>query len=140
MPTAPPDLSPAPGARHARLLGVAGALLGLLGVAAGAFGAHGLKGSLTPARLANWDTAAHYQLIHALALIAVASLAARAPSRATLVAGWAFFVGVLLFSGSLYALALSDVLLLGAVTPFGGVGFLVGWGALAFAFARAPRR
>ena len=114
--------------------GALAAVLGGLGVAAGAFGAHGLKDALSPARLANWHTAADYQLVHALALVATALLLAWRPSRAALVAAWSFTAGVALFSGSLYALALTDTPALGAITPAGGVAFLVGWGALARAF------
>jgi len=119
-----------------RILGMWGAALGALGVAAGAFGAHGLKDALAPARLANWETAAHYQLAHALALVLAALLLTWRPSRAARVAAWGFLVGIVFFSGSLYALALTDVRALGAITPIGGVGFIVGWVALAWAFRR----
>lgn len=116
---------------------IAGGVSGFLAVAAGAFGAHGLKDRLTPDLLAVWETGARYQMYHALALLAVASLVARAPSNVARVAGWAFLLGTVLFSGSLYALALTGERWLGAVTPFGGLAFLSGWLALAFAGARA---
>ena len=110
-----------------------GCVLGFTGVAAGAFGAHALRARLPADLLAVWETAARYQLIHAVALLAVALLAARAPSGAAAAAGWLFAAGVVLFSGSLYALALTGVRVLGAVTPLGGVCFLAGWVALALA-------
>ena len=112
------------------LFGLLGALAGFVGVAAGAFGAHALKERLTPDLLAIFETGARYQLYHALALLFVAQLPASAARSA---AGWGFALGILIFSGSLYALALSGVRLWGAVTPFGGVSFLVGWAALAVA-------
>jgi uncharacterized membrane protein YgdD (TMEM256/DUF423 family) len=109
-----------------------GAILGGLAVAGGAFAAHGLEKTLDERGLALLETAARYQMYHALALVAVGLLATRgATSKALGVAGWAFFAGILLFSGSLYALALSGVRWLGAITPIGGVSFLVGWAALA---------
>lgn len=119
-----------------------GAVLGLLAVASGAFGAHALKERLSPASMATFETAARYQMFHALALLGAAAVAARSPGRAAHVAGTAFLVGVVLFSGSLYALALGAPRFFGAVTPFGGVAFMIGWAALALA-ARAigaPRR
>lgn len=110
-------------------------VLGFLAVALGAFGAHGLKSRLAPladgaARLEWWSTAAHYQAIHALALGLVAYLATRSSSGAVPVAAGGFFVGVLLFSGSLYVMALTGVRTLGAVTPLGGLAFLVGWASV----------
>jgi uncharacterized membrane protein YgdD (TMEM256/DUF423 family) len=116
----------------------AGAALGFLAVGAGAFGAHGLKDRLAPKRLDNWETASEYALAHAVALVAVGLLAHVWPSKPARVAGWAFAAGVALFSGSLWALALTDVRALGMVTPFGGVGFLVGWVALALAARHLP--
>lgn len=111
-----------------------GAISGFLAVAAGAFGAHGLEGKLEPRRLANFGTAATYQMYHALALLAVGLLAASGrPGWAVSVAGWGFLVGTLVFSGSLYALALSGERWLGMITPIGGLAFLVGWAALAVA-------
>jgi uncharacterized membrane protein YgdD (TMEM256/DUF423 family) len=119
-----------------------GAISAALSVAAGAFGAHALKAALAPDALAVWETAARYQMYHALALLAVgladrASSARPAPSRAMQAAGWLFVAGTVLFSGSLYALALSGIRTLGAVTPLGGVAFIAGWGCLAWAALRA---
>lgn len=108
-----------------------GALSGALTVALGAFGAHALKERLTPEELDIWRTAVQYQGLHAAALGLTGLLAARVGRGAG--AGWGFLVGTLLFSGSLYALALGGPRYLGAITPFGGVAFLVGWALLALA-------
>jgi uncharacterized membrane protein YgdD (TMEM256/DUF423 family) len=108
-----------------------GAISAGLAVAAGAFGAHALEGKLDARAKEVFETAARYQMFHALALLAVGLLALRArPGRALDLAGWAFLIGAVLFSGSLYALALTGIRWLGAITPLGGVGFLVGWTAL----------
>jgi uncharacterized membrane protein YgdD (TMEM256/DUF423 family) len=109
---------------------------GALAVAAGAFGAHALRERLSPDLLAIFDTGARYHLAHALALVAAAFAAARCPGGAATAAGWLFVAGTVIFSGSLYALALSGVRQLGAVTPIGGVAFIAGWIALAVAAAR----
>lgn len=116
--------------------GVIGAVVGGVGVAAGAFGAHALRAALAPDLLAVFETGARYQLVHALALLAVAAGLERRPSRAFTAAGWLFVAGIVLFSGSLYALALTGVRTWGAVTPFGGVCFLAGWAGLALGWAR----
>jgi uncharacterized membrane protein YgdD (TMEM256/DUF423 family) len=109
------------------------ALMGFVGVGLGAFGAHGLRGRLSPEMLAVFETGVRYQMYHALALLAVAILMTRIEGRAIVVAGWSFITGILIFSGSLYALALTGVTTLGAITPLGGVAFLAGWVALAIA-------
>jgi uncharacterized membrane protein YgdD (TMEM256/DUF423 family) len=119
-----------------RVLFGVGAILGFLGVAAGAFGAHAIRERVSPERLDNWKTAADYQLWHALAAIAAAVIAVRWESGAAAVAGWCFIAGVLLLSGSLYALALTDRRKLGAITPIGGVLFLLGWALLVIAAIR----
>jgi uncharacterized membrane protein YgdD (TMEM256/DUF423 family) len=108
---------------------------GLLAVALGAFGAHGLKTHLegledAAKRLDWWQTAAQYQLTHALALALASYLASQVPGRCANVAGWGFQLGILLFSGSLYVMTLTGVRALGAVTPLGGLGLLVGWVAV----------
>jgi uncharacterized membrane protein YgdD (TMEM256/DUF423 family) len=115
-------------------LGVA-AILGGLSVAAGAFGAHALRQKLSERAIEIFQTGVHYQMYHALALLLVALLLGRAEAgQSTLVAaGFAFIVGVAIFSGSLYALSLTNVKWLGAITPVGGVAFMVGWGCLAIA-------
>lgn len=117
---------------------LAAAIFGFLGVALGAFGAHGLDSMLKDVdggeRLReNFETGARYQMYHALALVGVALAASRSHPRLANVAGYAFLVGILIFSGSLYLLALTGEKWLGMVTPFGGVAFLVGWAALAIA-------
>jgi uncharacterized membrane protein YgdD (TMEM256/DUF423 family) len=109
---------------------------GFVAVALGAFGAHGLKGRLAPLpdgvqRLDWWHTGATYQMTHALALAAAAFLAQQGAPGAARVAGGGFVLGMALFSGSLYAMALTGARGLGAITPLGGLGFLVGWAALA---------
>ncbi|WP_447980463.1 DUF423 domain-containing protein [Candidatus Nitrospira bockiana] len=110
-----------------RRFSVLGAVFGFLGVVAGAFGAHSLKAVLSPEQLTVFETAVRYQMYHALALVLVGELGARASRTAWRQAGIAFAVGILLFSGSLYMLLLSGVRWLGAVTPLGGVAFLIGW-------------
>ncbi len=113
-----------------------GALYGGLGVVLGAFGAHALKARLEPAMLATWDTAVLYQLVHALALLLVAIFARTTTLPGLSVAMWSFVIGVLLFSGSLYVLALGGPRWLGPVTPLGGMAFIVGWSALVVAAVR----
>jgi uncharacterized membrane protein YgdD (TMEM256/DUF423 family) len=110
-----------------RLFFALGSASALVAVAAGAFGAHTLRARLTPDLLAVFETGARYQMYHALALLAAAWALTRWPGPWPVRAGWLFVVGTLLFSGSLYALALSGVRWLGAVTPFGGLAFLAGW-------------
>ena len=118
-------------------LGMAG-LMGGLAVAAGAFGAHALEGKLSSHYLTVYETAVQYQMYHALALLGVALLGAVLPDAGWLRPGaWAFLVGIVLFSGSLYALVFSGVRTLGMITPIGGVAFLVGWGCLVLAGFRA---
>lgn len=112
---------------------ILGAVLGGIGVAAGAFGAHALKAQLEPRMLEVFETAARYQMYHALALLGVAWVGQQTQAPAAQFAGWAFAAGILLFSGSLYAMALTGVRGMGAITPFGGAAFLAGWAALALA-------
>lgn len=109
-----------------------GALSAFLAVAAGAFGAHALRARLTPEYLAVFETAARYQMYHALGLLAVAWAVNRWPGTLPEWAGWLFVAGTVLFSGSLYVLALSGLRWLGAITPLGGVAFLIGWLCLAW--------
>jgi uncharacterized membrane protein YgdD (TMEM256/DUF423 family) len=122
-----------------RLFVVLGALSGFFAVAAGAFGAHALKTRLAPDMLAVFDTAARYQLAHALALVGVAWAGDRWPDTTVRWAGWCFAAGTVLFSGSLYLLALTGVRGLGAVTPIGGIAFLLGWLLLAWSAWRGGR-
>lgn len=116
-----------------RVFFVLGAASGFIAVAAGAFGAHALKARLTPELLAVFETGARYQMFHALALLAAAWAVTRWPGRAAPASGWCFVAGTVLFSGSLYVLALTGVRGFGAVTPIGGVLFLAGWLLLAAA-------
>jgi uncharacterized membrane protein YgdD (TMEM256/DUF423 family) len=109
---------------------LAGAIDAGLAVALGAFAAHGLKARLEPRLLEVFETGARYQMYHALAILLCGVLVTRYPGATT--AGWLFQLGIVLFSGSLYALALTDTPALGAVTPVGGVAFLAGWAWLAY--------
>ncbi len=109
------------------------AVNGLISVAAGAFGAHGLKARVTARHLEAFETGARYQMYHALALLAVAWLISRGAAPHANAAGWFFVIGVVLFSGSLYALSLTGFDRLGMVTPLGGLAFMVGWALLAWA-------
>jgi uncharacterized membrane protein YgdD (TMEM256/DUF423 family) len=118
----------------------AGAVIGGLAVAFGAFGAHGLRGHVTPEQLAIFEVGVRYQMYHALALVLLGLFAGRGPSPVPIEippgvapAAWLFLAGVLVFSGSLYALVLTDTRWLGAITPLGGLAFLAGWAM----FARA---
>ncbi|MFD4836725.1 DUF423 domain-containing protein [Achromobacter sp. NPDC058515] len=120
-----------------RQLTILAALNLMAAVGAGAFGAHGLKRMLTPELLAVWQTGVLYHLVHALGLFAIALLGARFGSPLLSAAGVVMFVGIVLFSGSLYVLSLTGTHWLGAVTPFGGVAFLAAWAMVALAAYRA---
>jgi uncharacterized membrane protein YgdD (TMEM256/DUF423 family) len=119
-----------------RAILTAAAVLGALAVVLGAFGAHALREALDERSLAVWQTAVDYQFRHVLALLAAGLLARMSASRATTFAAVAFLTGIVLFSGSLYALALGAPRLLGAITPLGGVAFIAGWLALAWSAFR----
>jgi len=114
-----------------------GAAFACLAVALGAFGAHGLKARVTPETLAVFETGVRYHMYHALALLAVGSLASRAPSPLASAAGWLFVAGIAIFSGSLYAMTFTGARWLGAITPLGGVCFIAGWALLAVAALRS---
>jgi len=116
-----------------RYFAAAGAISAFIAVAAGAFGAHGLRARLTPEMLAIFETAARYQIYHALALLAVAWSVERWSVPQAGWAGWLFLAGTVIFSGSLYLLSLTGIRWLGAITPFGGLSFLLGWVCLAWA-------
>jgi uncharacterized membrane protein YgdD (TMEM256/DUF423 family) len=116
-----------------KLFVILAAILGGVGVAAGAFGAHALRAQLEPRMLEAFETGVRYHMYHALALLGAAWVHEQTQATAALVAGWAFVAGILLFSGSLYAMSITGVRGLGAITPFGGALFLAGWGALAVA-------
>ncbi|MGD8378223.1 MAG: DUF423 domain-containing protein [Gammaproteobacteria bacterium] len=117
-----------------RLFILLGSIQALLGVLLGAFGAHALRHRLDAPMLEIWHTAVQYHLVHALGLLAIALAAGHWPESDILRrAGWSLFAGILLFSGSLYLLALTGMRWLGAVTPVGGLLFVIGWALLAFA-------
>ena len=108
----------------------AGAINAAIAVAAGAFAAHGLRSRLEARALEVFETGARYHMYHALAMVLCGLLVMTKP-------GWTFQAGIVLFSGSLYALALTDIKVLGAITPFGGLAFLAGWVWLAISALRA---
>lgn len=113
-----------------------GAILALLGVVSGAFAAHALEDRISPENLDTWQTAARYHFLHALGLLAAAYAAQRWGGAWTTAAGWLFVTGILLFSGSLYLLATTSIKALGAITPLGGLCFMLGWAFLAVAVIR----
>jgi uncharacterized membrane protein YgdD (TMEM256/DUF423 family) len=116
-----------------RLFFALGALAAFIGVALGAFAAHGLKERLDANLLATFEIGVRYQMYHSLALLGVAWACTKWPGALTSTAGWLFVAGIVVFSGSLYVLALTGVRWLGAVTPLGGLAFLAGWICLAWA-------
>lgn len=118
-----------------RIFLAAAAVFGGLSVAGGAFASHALKDRLTDRALAIFETGARYQMYHALALLLVALILSRAQESQVFfaVAGWAFIAGNIIFSGSLYTLSLTNIKWLGAITPLGGVSYILGWGCLAVA-------
>ncbi len=118
----------------------AGAVSGLLGVLCGALGAHALRDQLPADALAVYETGVRYQLFHVIGLLAASWAAVRWPGRAARAAGWLFIAGTVLFSGSLYALALGGARVLGAITPFGGMSWAAAWLCLLVASASRGRR
>ncbi|WP_166241915.1 DUF423 domain-containing protein [Paenibacillus turpanensis] len=123
----------------AKLFLLWGSINMFLGVALGAFGAHGLKERISERMLANWNTGVHYHMVHALGLILLAVLVDKLQATESLV-GWSgklLLAGIVLFSGSLYVMALTNQTKLGAITPLGGVAFLAGWVLLAVAAAKS---
>jgi uncharacterized membrane protein YgdD (TMEM256/DUF423 family) len=111
-----------------RIFLILGSASAFLAVVLGAFGAHSLKDHLTADMLDVFKTGVQYQMYHALALILVALLSKQMSNHSLLIkSGWLFFIGIVLFSGSLYTLSLSGITILGAITPLGGLAFLVGW-------------
>lgn len=120
---------------------ILGAINLLISVALGAFGAHGLKDIVTVDRLATWETGVHYHMIHGLGLLLLAAFADKLTTAQKLLrwSGRLLMAGIVLFSGSLYLLVLLDLPILGAITPLGGVCFLIGWLCLALAAAKQQR-
>jgi uncharacterized membrane protein YgdD (TMEM256/DUF423 family) len=119
-----------------RPLFVVSALLMAAGVAAGAFGAHALRDRLTPDLLAVYQTGVSYHLVHGLGALLAALIAPTSGGRRARIAGWLFVAGTVVFSGSLYVLALTGIRWLGAITPIGGVSWIAGWVLLAWAMGR----
>jgi uncharacterized membrane protein YgdD (TMEM256/DUF423 family) len=113
-----------------------GSGLSLLGVAFGAFGAHTLKSKLAPEMLETFEIAVRYQMYHSLGLLAAAWAVSQWQNQLTAASGWCFLAGILIFSGSLYVLSLTGIRWLGAITPIGGLAFIVGWGCLVIAAIR----
>lgn len=120
-----------------KLFFVLGAVFAGLAVVVGAFGAHALRATLSSDDLATFEIGVRYQMYHALGLLAVAWAATQWPSATVHAAGWAFVAGIVVFSGSLYALVLTQQRWLGAITPLGGVAFIVGWALLAWTALRS---
>jgi uncharacterized membrane protein YgdD (TMEM256/DUF423 family) len=119
-----------------RLFFSAGAIAAFIAVALGAFGAHSLKSKISAEMLAIFEVGVRYQMYHALALLAVAWASTRWPNANLDSAGWCFIAGIVIFSGSLYLLSLTDIRWLGAITPIGGLAFLAGWAILIWSLNR----
>ena len=111
-------------------------IAGFLGVAGGAFGAHALKSRLSEQMLANFDTGTKYLMVHAVALLVVGTLSGREGTGDLAVVGWSFTVGMVIFTGSLWIMAMTNQRWLGAITPIGGTALIIGWLALATAAGR----
>ncbi|HWL29934.1 MAG TPA: DUF423 domain-containing protein [Burkholderiaceae bacterium] len=120
-----------------RQLVIAAALTLLVGVAAGAFGAHAMRDRLAPDMMAVWQTAVLYQLVHGLGMLAIAALGSRMPSPLLTTSGTLMLAGVVIFSGSLYVLSATGIKWLGAITPLGGLAFIVAWAMVALAAYRS---
>lgn len=111
-----------------KLFIILGAINAFMAVALGAFGAHGLEGKIEPKYLKTWETGVQYQMFHALGLVAVGILCGNISASSLLSwSGWLMLAGTILFSGSLYVLSISGIKVLGAITPLGGVAFLISW-------------
>jgi uncharacterized membrane protein YgdD (TMEM256/DUF423 family) len=119
-----------------RFFFVVGSVMAFFAVALGAFAAHGLKPRLSSEMLAVFEVGVRYHMYHALALLAVAWACARWPDSRAHIAGWAFLFGIIIFSGSLYVLSTTGIRWIGAITPIGGVAFLIGWILLVWAVWR----
>jgi len=127
------DLQKVKGIERMKFFFLLGAVNAFLAVALGAFGAHGLEGKIPDKYLETWKTAVQYQMFHTLGLFTVAFLADKLPNVGQVaLAGWVMLVGIILFSGSLYVLSLTQIRVLGAITPFGGLAFLIAWLVLGY--------
>ncbi len=120
----------------AKLFLFLGSMIMALSVVIGAFGAHGLEGKLSERMMKNYQTGVQYHMIHGIGLLVVGLLALKMTSGVLTGAGWSFVVGIVLFSGSLYVMALTGITKLGAITPIGGLAFIVGWVLLGIAVLR----
>ncbi|MCK0469991.1 DUF423 domain-containing protein [Halalkalibacter sp. APA_J-10(15)] len=120
----------------AKLFLFLGSIIMALSVVIGAFGAHGLEGKLSERMMKNYQTGVQYHMIHGIGLLVVGLLALKMTSGVLTGAGWSFVVGIVLFSGSLYVMALTGITKLGAITPIGGLAFIVGWVLLGIAVLR----
>src|SRR5699024_4397304 len=112
---------------------ILGVINGFLAVALGAFGAHGLEGKVSEKMLGTWEKAVNYQMFHTMALFITGLLADKITGGSIVWAGWLFFLGILLFSGSLYVYSTTGIKSLAMITPFGGLTFLAGWIVLGYA-------
>ncbi|WP_099159351.1 DUF423 domain-containing protein [Virgibacillus ndiopensis] len=119
-----------------KLFLILGTINGFLAVALGAFGAHGLEGKLSEKMLNTWDKAVNYQMFHTMALLVTGLILAKIQSGSMMWAGWMFFIGILLFSGSLYVYSTTGIKTFAMITPLGGVAFLVGWILLGYAVVK----
>ncbi|WP_430790101.1 DUF423 domain-containing protein [Virgibacillus flavescens] len=115
-----------------KLLLILGAINGFIAVALGAFGAHGLEGKISEKAIATWEKAVTYQMFHTMALFVTGLLLAKIQSGGMLWAGWMFFIGIILFSGSLYVYSTTGIKTFAMITPIGGVAFLAGWVLLGY--------
>ena len=113
-----------------------GVINGFLAVALGAFGAHGLEGKLTEKALGIWEKAVTYQMFHTVALLATGLIGLKFHATSLAVAGWLFFIGIILFSGSLYVYSTSVIKTFAMITPIGGIAFLIGWVVLGYAIVK----
>lgn len=116
-----------------KILLIIGAINGFIAVAFGAFGAHGLEGKITESKLETWNTAVQYQMFHTIAILAVGMLMQKISASSLQWAGWMFFIGIIIFSGSLYLYSVTSIKTFAMITPIGGVAFLIGWVLLAVA-------
>lgn len=115
---------------------ILGVINGFLAVALGAFGAHGLEGRVPASSLKTWDKAVNYQMFHTMALLVTGLILAKFTSGGAVWAGWMFFVGIILFSGSLYIYSITAIKTFAMITPIGGLAFLLGWVLLGTAIAK----
>ncbi|MFZ3578545.1 DUF423 domain-containing protein [Virgibacillus sp. DJP39] len=119
-----------------KLFLILGAINGFLAVALGAFGAHGLEGKLSEKAIDTYEKAVTYQMFHTMALLVTGLLLVKFQSGGLIWAGWMFFVGILLFSGSLYIYSITQIKTFAMITPLGGVAFLIGWILLGYVVAK----